>query len=263
MGISSFFYERRILSEIIIELNNHNLICDDIGIYTFSKYHNFEFNHISLTNKVNWKELISQTLNFTLLTLILKKIIVVEVVKTEDSYLFGTHKIKKRGFLMSRINKEFTDDILSNDLLSVLDSLICNSDNQIYLHEVICRLFDKYLGEQERFLKPSKQFLLKILNQYVDKNDWLKFKEDYSLIGTNFKYKVEIEPIYIPRLKMQHDNLEKLHKELLLINVPYRQMSRRISEVSNFNIKMRDLLFNSGNRRYNSKINFLIPSTNY
>ncbi len=94
----SFFYSKNIISKSALKINDITFHCEDIGLCCFSKNHNFEYNHVSLTNKVSWKDLLYETFDLTFLSLLAKKIINVEVINYEETYLFNFYKHKKRKF---------------------------------------------------------------------------------------------------------------------------------------------------------------------
>ena len=260
MSISSFFYKNETLSEDRITIGDKNLYFKDIGLYTFSKHHNFEYNHISFTNKISWDGLILDTLCVTFLGLIYQGIIDIKVVNYVDSYFNGLRKVKRRRFQIELNKEDHLEDLLSKKMIKALSNL-SKANKEVYVNELIIVIFDKYIGERKRYLSPDKKFLLNLLQDYVKAYNWLKLEEDYHLLGTHFKYKIKIDPIYIPPLKLHHKEILDFHLHEIKENILYRQLMRRIKDVIEFNLKVRDTLLSSSNNRHQHKLVFPIPST--
>ncbi len=102
--------------------------------------------------------------------------------------------------------------------------------------------------------------LLKILNLYVKNNNWLKYDEEHNYLGALYKYKIQIEPIYIPRLKMQYKDIKRFQKEASKGNVAYSQFKRRIREVLEFNYTIRNTFNSNSNNRFSKGHRFIIPN---
>lgn len=262
MSLYSFFYSKNITSRAFIEIDPMNFHCDDIGLYTFTKYHDFEYNHVSLTNKVSWEELLYETLDVTLLTLLSKREIIVEVVNYNEIFWSGFYKHKKRKFLVKKGVDIKEADFFSKLILNALTKLLKRTQEEVLFHELITEIFNDIIGQYERYLKPDKNMLLQILNLYTKKYEWLRFKEDFNMFGPLSKYKIEIETIYIPKLKMQFDDVRTFRNTSLKGNVPYAQLRRRLRDVIAFNKTIRYSLYSGGDTRYNNGFNFVIP-TNY
>ncbi|MEP3836519.1 MAG: hypothetical protein ABJM36_02675 [Algibacter sp.] len=262
MLIYSFFYSKHTRSRALLEIDSINFHCDDIGLYTFTKYHNFEYNHVSLTDKVSWGNLLYETFDLTLLTLLSKKEIIIEVVNYDEIFWSGIYKHKKRKFLVKKGVESNQDDLFSKAILNTLHKLLKRPKEEVLFHELITGVFNDFVGQYEKYLKPDKNMLLQILNLYTNKYDWLTFKEGFNMFGPLCTYKIEIEPIYIPKLNMQFKDVKEFQKMSLKGNVQYAQLRRRIREVLEFNNTIRYSLYSRGSTRFDNGINFVIP-TNY
>lgn len=260
MSITSFFYSKKNLSIGKIHVENIDFHCDDIGMCSLSRIHDFEYRHVSTSSDVLWEDLLNETFNLTFLRLLGKKIISVDVVNFQESYFGNFYSHKKRVFSIKKERETDDNDFFSNVILEVIGKLLKKNKGTVYLHQVITEIYNVLIGEYEHYLKPEKQMLLRILNLYTEKYDWLKFDEDYSLLGTQFKHKINIEPIYIPRLKMQYNDISDFQKKTLKGNAPYMQFKRRIGEVLEFNNHVRYLLYSRGNNRYDNGVEFDIPT---
>tara|TARA_R110002050_G_scaffold24083_3_gene64391 strand:+ start:183497 stop:184276 length:780 start_codon:yes stop_codon:yes gene_type:complete len=256
----SFFYSKNILSKETLQINELNFHCEDIGLCSISKNHNLEYNHVSFTNKVSWEELLFETFDLTFLKLIANKMINVEVVNYEETYLFNFYKHKKRNFVITKGIELEDFDLFSNSVVDTINQLVLRKNKTTYLHEVVIEVFNVFLEEYEKYLKPDKNMLLKILNLYVENNDWLKFEEKHNYFGPLYKYKIQIKPIYIPRLKIQYKDVKGFQKDTLKGNAPYSQFRRRIREVLEFNYTIRNTFHSDRNKRFSTGHKFNIPT---
>ncbi|TXG39697.1 hypothetical protein [Seonamhaeicola maritimus] len=255
-----FFYSKSILSEDVITDVQTEFHCEDIGICTLSKYHNFEYNHVSLNDDVDWERLVFITFRLAIFNLIVKNLIKVNSIEYKESYLGNLFEFKTRHFLLEPEKKAKIDDLFSSSILNIFNKLYIKQKSKVHLHELITETFDFFIGATDSYLLPGKRVLLKIFDLYVSKYKWLKFEEDYHLLGTHYKYRVWIEPIYIPRLKLQHDSITNSYNVSLKGNISLRNMVKRIDNVLEFNYaKRKPFSDSSGGRFGNSRIEFLIP----
>lgn len=135
----SFLYSKNILSKETLQINEIDFHCQDIGLCSISKNHDFEYNHVSLTNKVSWEDLLYETFDLTFLRLLAKKIIIVEVVNYEETFLFNFYKHKKRKFVISKGVTIEEYDLFSRIVIKAINKLVARKNKITYLNEVLLK----------------------------------------------------------------------------------------------------------------------------
>lgn len=215
------FYKRVRLYDKPLVLKSSKIHCDDIGLYVIGKYPNLEYNFVSVFPKQEWGTIAFHTINLAIFNLVLTGTISIHGYEDEVSYLSGLKKSKKRDYYFKIEDISTDEDLLTKSILSAINQINEEDIKIKTLRHVIQLVLDKYLGSKEVYGRPQKQFVIELLRRYSKKYDWLKIVHTEKLLGIYRDYKIEIEPIYIPRIKMQHQDLIVAYKNEIMINRPF------------------------------------------
>lgn len=88
---------------------------------------------------------------------------------------------------------------------------------------IIQELLNNYLGDTLQHYKPEKQMMLVNLKQYANSNKWININRSKKFLGWYNQHKVKVDEIYIPRISMQHQAIDELHKNLFYSNAIYKK----------------------------------------
>ncbi|WP_353779928.1 hypothetical protein [Winogradskyella sp. 3972H.M.0a.05] len=223
MSISSFFYNTKVLSKDEITIDTDEIVCDDIGLYVIGQYPQLEFNYVSVFPKKEWKKIASETISLAFLNLIQCKAIKLHKFTHKDIYVGGLYSREVLVHYFEVLNTEnIPDDLFSETIIKLINETESKYGNHKKLWKVLKRIGDFYLGENKEYSRPEKRYVIEIIKQYTKKHEWINLESEPKLMGIYKDYKINIKPIYIPRIKMQHEAIKELHLNQKRTNPKYK-----------------------------------------
>ncbi|WP_203258625.1 hypothetical protein [Hyunsoonleella ulvae] len=234
-------YERHRYSEEKLEFNTESTPCEDIGLYIIGEYPRLKYNNVAISSKYEWKKILHETICLSILNLINTQKIHVTLFKDKKSYLFNILKFNFKGYcLKANVSFDEEKDLLSKDIINAIREAEVIYDRKTDIYFVIHLLINKYLGENGEYNKPAKQFLIRNLKNYSKTFNWISIHEQKKLLGIYKDYQVNLNEIYIPRIKMQHKNLKHQYSRLRNSDTIYWYFSESIKKQINKDLKRRE-----------------------
>ncbi|WP_460219058.1 hypothetical protein [Psychroserpens sp. MEBiC05023] len=231
-------YKRVRIEETTLVFNSKKVHCDDIGLFIVGKYPKLEYNFVSVFPKKEWKVIAFDTINLAILNLALTGTISIHSYKDEQSFL-GGFKYKSRGYYF-KIEDIFTDeDLLTKAILNAINEVDKKDLTVINLRDVIPKFLNTFLDANNTYGRPEKQFIIELLKRYSRNNKWLTIEHKEKLLGIYRDYAIKIEPIYIPRIHMQHQELLDAYKSEAKYNRSYQLFRNKFREELNWDFKRR------------------------
>lgn len=224
-------YKRIRLHEQKIDFEKEIIHCDDIGLFVIGEYPDLEYNYVSLSQKKEWYTIALKTINLTILNLIVSNTISLHKYEDERRYLNGLIKYRNIDYFFKIEDISEQEDLLTKAIILTINKLYEENPKIITLKSIIKRTVDLYLYKSTEHRRPAKKFVIALLKQYSKKYDWLKIVETEKLLGIYRDYKVDVNRIYIPRIKMQHKNLKAYHITTTKKSIDYKNFVRHLDDV--------------------------------
>lgn len=224
-------YEKKLLWKKTVILEEETIPCEDIGLNIIYHYPNLDFSRTTIVESIDWEEVAVRTISLGFLKLLDERTIEITQNTHAVSYLNELYKKISDCHEIFIADLSTNQDLLVKELLSTIDKLKdynCSS----FLFKFTRQFLNQYLGEFNTYNKPEKKFVISVLRKYASEYKWLNISNDARFLGIILPYyKVDLERIYLPRLSMQHSNLESYHKRLLNKDPAYRSFVRELHKV--------------------------------
>lgn len=245
--LGCYIYKRSRLEESPVKLNLEHYFCDDIGLYAVYFDPNFEYNFVSLTQKKDWDLLALSTFRLSLFNLIATNSIQLVLFEDEKSYFGSFFKRKYKSFYIKILNPIIKgNDKFSEVILKSIEQVNNEQGIKAELKIYIRYINDVFLGKNNEYNRPEKKLIIQLIKYYAKDYNWITIKKEKRLLGIYKDYKVELNKIYIPRLKLHFKELEKYYEDVVKEHDVLRQ----------FAIKLRNALINDFDRRHPKDDNY-------
>ncbi|WP_299130836.1 hypothetical protein [uncultured Winogradskyella sp.] len=226
-----YIYKRQRLSEEVIDIDFDSYFCDDIGLYVIYTDPNFEYNFVSLSEKKDWSMLALWTYRLSVFNLLITKSIQLVCFKDEKSYFNRLRKREYQSFYFKVINNTCQgNDKFCSEILNFITKANNELNKEVELSDYLRLINDKYLGKDGEYNRPEKRFIIELVKQYAKDYKWINIISEKKMLGLYKHHKIELNKIYIPRLKIHHKELENYYNDCINEHYTLRQLASKIRE---------------------------------
>lgn len=226
-----YFHKRKRLSEEVFDIDFDSYFCDDIGQYVIYNDPNFEYDFVSFSEKKDWKMLALWTYRLSIFNLLISKNIQLVRFKDEKSYFNGLRKRDYQSFYFKVVNDKCQgNDKFCNEILRYIIQANNELNEKVELSYYLRLINDKYLRKDGEYNRPEKRFIIELVKQYAKDYKWINITSEKKLLGLYKHHKIELNKIYIPRLKIHHKELENYYNDCLKEHYVLRQFASKIRE---------------------------------
>ncbi|MCC1484168.1 hypothetical protein [Winogradskyella immobilis] len=211
-------YEKQRISEIPIELSFDPIISDEISLFFIGKNPRLKYQQFNFSDNFNWSWYALISIRLAIFNLVNNDVIEIIRCKYEKTYLFNLFRVFETNYYFKILDLNVDKDIFSVTLFNSINKGKGRSKELFY---IINTFITRFLGGGE-YSNPYKSFLIKSLKINSKKYEWLEISEKKKYFGVYKDYNVKFNEIYIPRIKMQHDNLFEIELKLYKTNGNYR-----------------------------------------
>ncbi|AXT51084.1 hypothetical protein D1818_09695 [Aquimarina sp. BL5] len=168
----------------------------------------------SVINDDEWLEIASEMLIVTIYNLQSLGIISVTAFQDRFSY-FGLIQFYREFLSIKLIKNSKTGDVLSDFVISVLETIDINQKTSLYFDNILKLLVDNIIGKEKVNL-PEKEFVINILTIYSESNEFIDLSFSKSNLGLITNYSLIIDEKQKVTLQSQYQdskNMEIVSRE--------------------------------------------------
>ncbi|WP_299215251.1 hypothetical protein [uncultured Aquimarina sp.] len=162
----------------------------------------------SVTNDGEWPEIASEMLIVTIYNLQSLGIISITAFQDKFSY-FGFIQFYREFLSIKLIKTSKTGDILSDFVISVLETIDVNEKSNYDFANILTLLVNNIIGKEKVNL-PEKEFIINILKTYSESNEFVDLSFSKSNLGLITNYSLIIDENQKIALQSQYQNSENM-----------------------------------------------------
>lgn len=161
------FYKRIRLEEHEIQINAQQNIIELPGLMVAANYFSFS------SSKPNWETMAYQTIELTLLNLIINNSVELIIFTDTKHYLYGLFNAEYKNYRLVLKDKYLEQDILSQAIINAIKNAERDKGKKTDIKTVIQYLLDGYLDRDKTYKEPQKSFMAKLFRPYNYRHLWL------------------------------------------------------------------------------------------
>jgi len=165
------FYKRTRLEEHEIQINAQQNITEHPGMVVAGKEPLINSSFTELGS--NWANIARQTIELTLLELIINDFIELVFFQDAKTYLYDTFIFDYKNYRLAIKNRYSGKDYLSKSILQSVKAVERGLKEKAVLEDVIGNLIEQYLYRNQPYKQPQRSFIFELISKYTHGNSWM------------------------------------------------------------------------------------------
>lgn len=217
------FYKRTRIEEHEIQINAQQNITEYPGLLVLGK-DSYLGSSLSASNPT-WSMLAYQTIELTILDLIINDFIELTVFTSKKCYLANSFKYKYKNYYLAIKNEYRGEDNLSKYLIKFIEYTTQDNHKKSNLRIIIRHLLYEYLGrEKQPHKQAQKAFITALLHRYNQDCAWLKLNTHFGVLKKKHELDMPVQ---------KRDELKNSYNRLSHISIVLRRESQAFYKYSN------------------------------
>lgn len=221
------FYKRTRVEEHEIQINAQQNITEFPGMVVAGKE--------PLTNSSftapgsDWTKIAKQTIELTLLNLIINDFIELVVFRDAKTYLNNIFIFEYEDYHLSVKNKYSGKDYLSKSIFQSVRAIERRMKKKALLQDVIDSLIEKHLYRSEPYKQPQKSFVFELIKRYTPDHSWMT--SEFRTVFFREKIELDIIPKKQEEFKNAHKTFAEIRKILRQESPAFRKYIYKLNEM--------------------------------